>query len=206
MSVAKIQPSEQDWERIIENQRWLNELSAKEQRQEEQERLEAEEEERSYQLWRNSMGTPAYDPTSPSLASAHAAQEAEKKELAWQQENHRLLHDEKEIAKRKESLAFVQNLVRLMDSDAANRERERQAAIAYADALAAARARIDACPLSRKAYGPFAEDMIIAHAKCSVKFPLYSKEWDAELEKHDVIHLYRQWCWDKSSISISKGW
>jgi cell division protein FtsN len=157
MSVAKIQPSEEDWARIIENQRWLNELSAKEQRQEEQERLEAEEEERAYQLWRDSMGTPAYDPTSPSLASAHATQ-----------------------------------------------EREQQAA--YADALASARARIDACPLSRKAYGPFAEDMIIAHAKCSVKFPLYSKEWDAELEKHDVIHLYRQWCWDKSSISISKGW
>ena len=49
MSVAPFQPSEEDWERIIENQRWLNELSAKEQRAEEQERLEAEEEERAWQ-------------------------------------------------------------------------------------------------------------------------------------------------------------
>jgi len=199
MSVAPFQPSEEDWERIIENQRWLNELSAKEQRQEEQERLEAEEEERAYQLWRNSMGTPAYDPTSPaySSASAHAAQEAEQK--AWQEEHHRLLHDEKEIAKRKENFAFVQNLVRLMDSDAANRERERQAAIA------AVRASFEH-GLERTGYGPFKEDMIIAHAECNLMYPPHTKEWNLKFDKYDVVKEWRAWCWNKMHGSISKGW
>jgi len=199
MSVAPFQPSEEDWERIIENQRWLNELSAKEQRAEEQERLEAEEEERAYQLWRNSMGTPAYDPTSPAYlpTSAHAAQET--KEKAWQEEHHRLLHDEKEIAKRKESLAFVQNLVRLMDSDAANRERERQAAIA------SVRAAFEH-GLERTGYGPFKEDMIIAHAECNLMYPPHTKEWNLKFDKYDVVKNYRAWCWNKMHGSISKGW
>jgi len=186
MSVAKIQPSEEDWERIIENQRWLNKLSAKEQRAEEQERLEAEEEERAYQQWRNSMGPPAYSPTSPS--SAHAAQE----EKAWQ-EDHRMLHDEKE------SLAFVQNLTRLMDSDAANRERERQAAIAVV------RASFEH-GLERTGYGPFKEDMIIAHAECNLMYPPHTKEWNLKFDKYDVVKNYRAWCWNKMHGSISKGW
>ncbi len=190
MSVAKIQPSEEDWERIIENQRWLNELSAKEQRAEEQERLEAEEEERAYQLWRNSMGTPAYSPTSPAFAQ---------EEKAWQEEHHRLLHDEKEIAKRKESLAFVQNLVRLMDSDAVKREEERQAAIA------AVRAAFEH-GLERTGYGPFKEDMIIAHAECNLMYPPHTKEWNLKFEKYDVVKNYRAWCWSKHTGSISKGW
>ena len=197
------QMSEEEYcERIIENQRWLNELSAKEQRKEEQERLEAEEEERAYQLWRNSMGTPAYDPTSPaylptSPASADAAQEAEEK--AWQEEHHRLLHDEKEIAKRKENFLFTQNLIRLMDRDAANRERERQAAIA------AVRASFEH-GLERTGYGPFKEDMIIAHAECNLMYPPHTKEWNLKFEKYDVVKDYRAWCWNKMHGSISKGW
>ena len=201
MSVAPFQPSEEDWTRIIENQRWLNELSAKERRQEEQERLQAEEEERAYQLWRNSMGTPAYDPTSPAYlpSSLASAQEAEEKEKAWQEEHHRLLHDEKEIEKRKESLAFVQNLVRLMDSDAANRERERQAAIA------SVRAAFEH-GLERTGYGPFKEDMIIAHAECNLMYPPHTKEWNLKFDKYDVVKNYRAWCWNKMHGSISKGW
>jgi len=152
------QMSEEEYlELFIENQRWLNELSAKEQRQEEQERLEAEEEERAYQLWRNSMGTPAYDPTSPaylptSLASAHAAQEA-----------------------------------------------ERQAAIA------AVRAAFEH-GLERTGYGPFKEDMIIAHAECNLMYPPRTKEWNLKFEKYDVVKDYRAWCWSKMYGSISKGW
>jgi hypothetical protein len=153
MSVAKIQPSEEDWERIIENQRWLNELSAKEQRVEEQERLEAEEEERAYQQWRNSMGPPAYDPTSPAY----------------------------------------------MDSDAANRERERQAAIAVV------RASFEH-GLERTGYGPFKEDMIIAHAECNLMYPPHTKEWNLKFDKYDVVKNYRAWCWNKMHGSISKGW
>jgi len=154
MSVAKIQPSEEDWERIIENQRWLNELSAKEQRAEEQERLEAEEEERAYQQWRNSMGPPAYDPTSP--AFAHDAQEE-------------------------------------------NRERERQAAIAVV------RASFEH-GLERAGYGPFKEDMIIAHAECNLMYPPHTKEWNLKFDKYDVVKNYRAWCWNKMHGSISKGW
>jgi hypothetical protein len=197
--------SEEEYcERIIENQRWLNELSAKEQRKEEQERLEAEEEERAYQLWRNSMGTPAYDPTSPaylptSPASAHAAQEAKKREQAWQQEHHRMLHDEKEIEKRKENLAFVQNLVRLMDSDAANREHERQAAIA------AVRVSFET-GLASIGYGPFKEDIIIAHAECNLMFLPHTKEWNLKFDKYDAVKDWRAWCWSKMHGSISKGW
>lgn len=158
MSVAPIQPSEEDWERIIENQRCLNELSAKEQRAEEQERLEAEEEERSYQQWRNSMGPPAYDPTSPAYlpASAHAAQEE-------------------------------------------NRERERQAAIAVV------RASFEH-GLERTGYGPFKEDMIIAHAECNLMYPPHTKEWNLKFDKYDVVKNYRAWCWNKMHGSISKGW
>jgi hypothetical protein len=189
----------------------------------------AEEEERAYQVWRDSMGTPAYDPTSPAYlptsqpcqeehepthaplasneplkhswaqASAHAAQEAEKKELAWQQEHHRLLHDEKEIAKRKENLAFVQNLVRLMDSDALKREEERQAAIA------SVRAAFEH-GLERTGYGPFKEDMIIAHAECNLMYPPHTKEWNLKFDKYDVVKNYRAWCWNKMHGSISKGW
>jgi hypothetical protein len=125
--------------------------------------------------------------------------EAEKKEQAWQEEHHRMLHDEKEIAKRKESLAFVQNLVRLMDSDAANRERERQAAIA------AVRASFEH-GLERTGYGPFKEDMIIAHAECNLMYPPRTKEWNLKFEKYDVVKDYRAWCWNKMHGSISKGW
>jgi len=191
-------------ERIIENQSWLNELSAKEERKEEQERLEAEEEERAYQQWRNSMGPPAYDPTSPaylptSLASAHAAQEAEKKELAWQEEHHRLLHDEEE--KRKESLAFVQNLMRLMDLDAAAVGRRRAAGAA----IAAVRASFET-GLASIGYGPFKEDIIIAHAECNLKFLPHTKEWNLEFDKYDAVKDWRAWCWSKMHGSISKGW
>jgi hypothetical protein len=136
MSVAKIQPSEKDWERIIENQRWLNELSAKEQRAEEQERLEAEEEERAYQQWR----------------------------------------DEMEIA-----------------------NRERQAAIA------AVRASFEH-GLERTGYGPFKEDMIIAHAECNLMYPPHTKEWNLKFDKYDVVKDWRAWCWSKMNGSISKGW
>jgi hypothetical protein len=148
--------SEEEYcERIIENQRWLNELSAKEQRQEEQERLEAEEEERAYQLWRNSMGTPAYDPTSPAYSSASA--------------------------------------------HAANRERERQAAIA------AVRASFEH-GLERTGYGPFKEDMIVAHAECNLMYPPHTKEWNLKFDKYDVVKEWRAWCWNKMHGSISKGW
>lgn len=85
-------------------------------------------------------------------------------------------------------------------------EQERQEQERYAVALANARAKIENCALSRKAYGPFMEAMIIAHAKCDLKFPRSSKEWWNELEKHEVIHEYRGWCFSKMPGSISAGW
>lgn len=80
-----------------------------------------------------------------------------------------------------------------------------QADSALADALVAARAAIDGGGGYGRAYGPYLEDMIVAYATCSLKFPFRSKEWEAELETHDVIHRYRAWCWDKAG-NISKGW
>lgn len=76
----------------------------------------------------------------------------------------------------------------------------------YAEALARQRTQFESCPLRRKGYGPFMNDMIIAHAKCDLKFPNSSKEWWNELEKYDVIHQYRGWWFSKISGSISAGW
>jgi len=89
--------------------------------------------------------------------------------------------------------------------NAARQEEQDQHAIAYAAALAAERAAFEANPYS-KGYGPFKEEMIVAHAHCNLKFPARSDEWYAELEKHEVIHKYRAWSWSKMHGSISKGW
>jgi hypothetical protein len=113
---------------LDEQQRWHNEISAEEQRKEEQERIEAE-----------------------------------KKEQAWQ------------------------------------KELQRQAAIA------AVRASFEH-GLERTGYGPFKEDMIIAHAECNLMYPPHTKEWNLKFEKYDVVKDYRAWCWSKMHGSISKGW
>ena len=113
---------------LDEQQRWHNEISAEEQRKEEQERIEAE-----------------------------------KEEQAWQE------------------------------------ELQRQAAIA------AVRASFEH-GLERTGYGPFKEDMIIAHAECNLMYPPHTKEWNLKFEKYDVVKDYRAWCWSKMHGSISKGW
>lgn len=76
----------------------------------------------------------------------------------------------------------------------------------YADALDRQRALFENDPLRRKGYGPFMNDMIIAYAKCDLKFPEGGKDWWNELEKHEVIHQYRGWWFSKISGSISAGW
>jgi len=121
--------SEEEYlELFIENQRWLNDLSAKEQRKEEQERLEAEAEEQ-----------------------------------AWQEEHQRQ------------------------------------------DAIAAVRASFET-GLASIGYGPFKEDIIIAHAECNLKFLPHTKEWNLEFDKYDAVKDWRAWCWSKMHGSISKGW
>ena len=127
------------------------------------------------------------EPCKYSWADARAKMEEQDYESDSAEEN-----DRKEHVRQAEELAACAQ---------AEQEAEK-----YAVALAHARAKIENCALSRKAYGPFMEAMIIAHAKCDLKFPPSSKEWWNELEKYDVIHEYRGWCFSKMSGSISAGW
>ena len=127
------------------------------------------------------------EPCKYSWADARAKMEEQDYESDLAEEN-----DRKEHERQAEELAACAQ---------AEQEAEK-----YAVALANARAKIENCALSRKAYGPYMEAMIIAHAKCDLKFPPSSKEWWNELEKYDVIHEYRGWCFSKMSGSISAGW
>ena len=67
----------------------------------------------------------------------------------------------------------------------------------YAAALATAREQIEANP---HGYGPFKEAMINAYAECNLLYGTnFGTAWYDALEKYDVIHQYRDWCWYKGS-------
>lgn len=67
------------------------------------------------------------------------------------------------------------------------------------------KSKIPAASLLPK-YSPFNEGMITAYAVCNLKYPMYSDEWYDELEKQEVFHQFRAWCYNMSGGRMTTGW